>query len=261
MTRRSALITGASSGIGAAFARRLAQEGYDLLLVARREDRLKSLAEDLSALFGIQAEVVVADLSVDADIERLVQRIEQTPQLAMLINNAGFSVVEDFSEIPLDYHLAQLKVHIEASVRLIYAALPVMKARGAGDIINVASIGAYLGMPRVANYTGTKAFLMNFSDGLALEVKKDNIRVQALCPGFTYTEIFESGGVTEKSLSRLPSFIWMSADEVVQQSLLGLKHGKRIVVPGYWNRVYNILQRIRPTGYVIQLISRGMRSG
>lgn len=237
---RTTLITGASSGIGAAFARNLAARGYDLILVARREDRLAALATELVQRHGITAEIIVADLATPAGVMQVEQRINNCASLMMLINNAGTGTIGSFAESNLDAHLAVMRLHMTASVRLIHAALPGMIARRHGAIINVASIGAFLPSAGNVTYNATKAFLVSFSAALNDELHNTGIFVQALCPGFTATEFHDRLGVNRAAI---PRWLWMSADDVAAASLRSLKHGPVVYVPGIRNRALIALFR------------------
>lgn len=242
---KSAVITGASSGIGAAFARRLAAEGYALVLIARRQERLASLATDVRQRFHVSAEVLVADLFKLDDVAQVEQRIAQLDTLDLLINNAGFGVPGPFAAMPLDIHLAMIQVHVLASVRFCRAALPGMIARGSGVIINLSSIGAFIPNPGDATYCATKAYLTVFSEALQTEVHGAGVRVQALCPGFTYTEFHDRPEYAGYDVqSRIPRALWMSADAVVADSLAALKKDRVVCVPGFKNRVLAALGRL-----------------
>lgn len=252
----TALITGASSGIGEAYARQLAAAGYDLALVARREEKLRELAAQYTEQYGVQVDVIPADLTDDDEIERVAEYIAAAENLAMLVNNAGFSRVGYFADLPLDVNLNMLKLHVEVTMRLSHAALAKMRPQRYGTIINVASMGAFMGMPNNATYNATKAFLMNFTEGIALEAKDDNVQVQVICPGFTRTEIFEVAGLEETLNRVVPTFAWMSPDEVVTISLGALARKKTIVIPGYWNKIYWALLVFPPTGYILKRITK-----
>jgi short-subunit dehydrogenase len=225
----TALITGASSGIGKTFARKLAQQGYDLILVARREERLQALAEELRKS-SRNIRIIVADLSQEEGIQKVLDAIRSCEELDLLVNNAGFSVYANFMDVPLEKHLEMIHLHIDATVRFCYAALPKMKERHKGAIINVASFGGFIPMPKNATYNATKAYLISFSDALSYEVAKFGITIQVLCPSFTRTEIFDVAGLPPETIP-IPYFAWMSTDEVVSASLNGLKAKRRIVTP------------------------------
>lgn len=232
LPRGRALITGASSGIGEAYARKLAAQGFDLTLVARRAERLAALAAELSAAHGIAAEALPADLADDQGIERVARYIERRNDLVLLINNAGFGTRGNFIEVELASQLDMIRVHVIASVTLCRAALPGMMARGSGAIINVSSIAAFFPSGGGATYTATKAYLNNFSEALAAEVEGTGVRVQALCPGFTYSGFHDTLEYTGFDRKQVPDALWMSAEQVVDESLAALTGSRVIVVPG-----------------------------
>jgi short-subunit dehydrogenase len=188
----TALITGASSGIGEAFARKLASLGYDLVLVVRRKERLDAIAGDLEGEHPITVEMLPGDLSKDGDISRIEQRIEALDTLTMLVNNAGFGTRDAFAGVGLEKSLAMIQVHVTASTRLVHAAIPGMIARRRGTLINVASPSAFVPLSNNTVYSATKSYLISFSECLLLEVADAGIKVQALCPGLTYTEFHDT---------------------------------------------------------------------
>jgi uncharacterized protein len=239
-SRCAALITGASSGIGEVFARRLAKEGYHLILVARRKDRLEKLASELPS-----SEILVIDLSRDSDLQLVEQRIAAEPQLEFLVNNAGFGVPGCFWEIDREALDKMHRVHIIAIERLTHAALPGMVARGQGSIINVSSVAGFLHTTFAISYCATKAWINRFTEGLHTELKavKSPVRVQALCPGFTCSEFFQSSGM---NIETIPRSLLMRAEDVVEISLQGLKHNKLFVIPGWHNRLFLALYRPLP---------------
>lgn len=236
-TKGTAFITGASSGIGAAFARQLAAQGYNLILVARRLDRLRALADELNQRESVCAEPLTADLTVPADVERLERCIAEHDSLTLLVNNAGFGTVGAFVKVPLAQHLAMIQVHIMATVRLCYAALPKMIQRRQGAIINVSSTAAFL--PTSTTYGSTKAYLNLFSEALQLELRGTGVHVQALCPGLTHTEFHDSPEFQspDNMVQKAPKFMWMSAEDVVATSLRMLGNGSVVCVPGVANRI------------------------
>jgi short-subunit dehydrogenase len=246
-TQEIALITGASSGIGAEFARQLAAKGYNLILVARREARLATLAAELEQAYPITAEVLVADLARPADIERIEQRIAPLKNLAMLVNNAGFGTTGNFAEVEFGPQLDMVHVHVLASTRLCRAALPGMIARGRGAIINVSSIAGLAPMPGNVTYCATKAYLNTFSEALQVELAGTGVQVQALCPGFTITEFHDSPEFEGRSRSRSPKLMWLSAAEVVTTSLDALKRDRVIVIPGLPYKFVAILIYLTPS--------------
>ncbi|MBK8987057.1 MAG: SDR family oxidoreductase [Chloroflexi bacterium] len=232
-----ALITGASSGIGAAFARRLAQAGYNLVLVARREAKLAALADELIRDYAIAAEVLAADLSQMADVARVEQHIANL-DLAFLVNNAGFGTNRgSLLASDLDEQMNMLNLHVQATMRLCRAALPGMTAHGRGAIINVSSIAAFFPSPGDTNYAASKAYMNTFSQALQAEVAGQGIRVQALCPGFTHTEFHDTSAMTGFQKSRVPARMWMTAEQVVDESLRCLGRHQVICVPGRTNQL------------------------
>lgn len=256
---RIALITGASSGIGAAFARHLAAAGYRLVLTARREERLAALAEEIRQQHAVAAEVLPADLACNEGIAHVEQRIANLPPLAMLINNAGFGTSGNFVEVDCAKHLAMIQVHIVASTRLCRAALPAMLNQHRAAIINVSSVAAFLPGPGNANYSASKSYLVTFSKALRTEVAAAGIRVQALCPGFTYTEFHDTAEYAWFDRSMVPKRLWMSADEVVAHSLRALEQSRRVVVmPGFRNRLLVLLYNNNITRSLIAAARRAV---
>jgi hypothetical protein len=234
-TRPLALITGASSGLGAEFARQLVARGYDLVLVARRRERLEALGNELrsrSRSRGIEAQPLVADLIREPDLTAVEHYIAGAENLELLVNNAGFGTKERFTDVDASGQDAMHRLHVMATLRLTHAALVKMMARRKGAIINVSSMAAFA--PRVGNtsYYATKAWMNCFTEGLYLELKAAGspVRVQALCPGFTITEFHDVMGMERKLV---PSRLWMSAEDVVTASLKGLARGKLFVIPGW----------------------------
>lgn len=234
-------ITGASSGIGAAFARALASEGHDLLLIARREDRLRALAEEIQRDRPITVEVLSADLSVPEDIERAAARLSEIPNLELFVNNAGFGASGKFAAADPQVDQRMIHVHVAAAVRLTRAVLPGMIERGHGGVINVSSIAGLMPMPGNITYGSTKSYLNFFSEALHLELRGTGVRVQALCPGFTWSEFHD---VANEDRSVIPSFLWMQPEPVVEESLRGLREDRVIVVPGLVYRMIAWVMRL-----------------
>lgn len=224
----TALITGASSGIGEVFARKLAARGYGLILVARREDRLRTLA---AALPG-HVEVLCADLASEAGLVAVERTIRNCAELELLVNNAGFGTMGRFWESDIAGQIRMHEVHVMATMRLTHAALAGMVPRGRGGVISVSSVAAFGQSAGSVSYCATKAWINSFTEGLDMELRKLNspVRVQALCPGFTVTEFHETLGIDPKVIA---DFLWLKADYVVQESLDGLDRGKVIVVPNW----------------------------
>jgi short-subunit dehydrogenase len=234
---KSAIITGASAGIGEVYARHLAGRGFDLILTARREERLRQLADELSESHGVKVEVVPADLTSAEDLDRLKQVVAATLNLEILINNAGFGVSGPYIEQSIDKHQRMIDLHITATVQLSHAALPGMIERKRGYIINVSSIAAWLPAGAGPGYCASKAYLNSFSTNLHSLVEEQGVKVQALCPGYTYTEFHNSGSYKGDEREKLPKWVWMTAEDVVSYSLEKLDSGKVLVIPGFKNRL------------------------
>jgi hypothetical protein len=232
-----ALITGASSGIGAEFARQLAAKGYSLVLVARREERLTSLAVELENTYAVQAEVLPADLSTDIGVARVEERIASLENLELLVNNAGHGISGRFHKVELEKHLTLVQVHAIASMRLVRAALPAMVERKRGGIINVASLAAIIQLVN-PTYCAAKSFLVGFSRALQNDILDSGVKVQALCPGFTYSEFHDTPEYTGFQRRQLPRFLWLTAETVVAESLRSLERGKVICIPGRRYRLF-----------------------
>lgn len=245
--RPRALITGASSGIGAAFAERLAAKRYHLVLVARRTERLDELAARLRQEHGIEVEVITADLTETADLLRVEARAAAEPKIDLLVNNAGVGSHGAFATLDPDREEREIRLNVVALVRLTRAALPGMIERGRGGIINVASVAGFLPGPFSATYGATKAYVISFSEALYEELRGTGVRVQALAPGFTKTEFQDAASVSK---STIPDAVWSSAEAVVEQSLRGLNQDKAIVVPDIQYKVVSFAVNTLPRGFV-----------
>ena len=227
--RPRALITGGTSGIGAAFANRLAQEGFDLILHGRRQKELVERAKRLESTHGTSVEVVIAELSRNEEMKKVEERINTLERLDMLINNAGYWEPGVFWQHSPDSLQSMIMVHDVAPVRFIRAALPRMLERGKGDIINVSSVGAYFNMITMENYGATKAYLISFTESLHVALMGTGIRVQVLVPGMTATEFHSRLGAdftVEPGKPRRP-------EEVVEQSLRALRKGRVLCIAGF----------------------------
>jgi len=232
MAKPLAAITGASAGLGAVFARKLAARGYDLMLIARREDRLRQVADEAARESGAASQVLAADLSVHDEVSWVADRLAGESRLALLVNNAGFGVHGPLLNEPLEEHERMHRVHIDALFRLTHAALGGMVARRAGAIINVSSVAAFFRSTGSVTYGASKSWINAFTEGLYLELRqgKSPVKVQALCPGFTYTEFHD---VAHVDRGTIPKYLWLSAESVVDASLKGLDKGKLFVVPDW----------------------------
>jgi short-subunit dehydrogenase len=227
-----ALVTGASAGIGTAFAEAIARRGQDLVLTARRTDRLEQIAARLRAESDVEVEVITADLTQESDVVRLEEALSSDDRLTLLVNNAGFGGYRPFVELDPGDAENILAVHVGATIRLTHAALPGMVERGNGSVINIASMLAYSGLlpapplPFRATYAAAKSFVITFSQLLAGEVAHAGVRVMACCPGLVSTEFHDVEGM---DVSHMPQ---MTAEDVVSAALKGLELGETICVPG-----------------------------
>ncbi len=246
MPRTVAAITGASSGIGAVFARRLAPE-HDLLLIARRKDRLEEQAASLAQQYGCRAEILALDLASDDGQTAAAERLQGEDRLILLVNNAGFGSKGWFWESPLEVQEAMHRLHVLATVRLTHAALRNMVPKDRGGVINVASVSAFVRGPGAVSYAATKSWMTVFTEGLYLELKGvgSNVVVQALCPGFTYSEFHDVMGVSRPALAG--SSLWMSPEYVVDQSLEGLGRRQLFVIPNWRYRLITSFLSALPT--------------
>jgi len=227
-SKKIAAITGASSGIGAVYAERFAARGYDLILVARRTDRLEALAAKISKAHGTKVEVLVADLEKDSDVARVEQALAANPAVHVLVNNAGLARLHPVAQAPLEESLSQIALNITALTRLTHAVLPAFVARNEGVIINVASVLALHALPVSSVYSGTKAFVLNFSRGLQSELAETNVKVQAVLPAATATEIWDASGIP---LSALAAETVMTTENMVDAALAGLDNGELVTLP------------------------------
>ncbi len=253
-----ALVTGASSGIGEAFALELAALGMNLLLTARRHDLLQTLAGDLVRRHGIEARALPADLSTPDGLEQLVAAVDaEGVPVHLLVNNAGFGSYGRFDSLPPEREQAQVQVNCASVVRLARACLPAMLERGDGGIINVASTAAFQPTPGMAVYGATKAFVLHFSEALWAENRARGVRVLALCPGGTRTGFFEA--LNDPSMQfRLPQARMMTSERVVAEALRALERGRSYRVNGALNYVATLSTRLGPRGLVARAAARVM---
>jgi short-subunit dehydrogenase len=214
------------------FAKKLAERGFDLILVARRAPRLQEIARELSALLTVNVTTLAADLATESGLRTAEQAIAGCPRLEMLVNNAGFGTLGRFWKTDLAGQETMHRLHVMAAMRLTYAALQGMTARNSGSIINVSSVAAFAHSEGNVSYCATKAWMNSFTEGLSIELHGAGsaVRVQALCPGFTITEFHDTLGIDRH---KIPSYLWMTADQVVTASLRGLERKQVIVVPGW----------------------------
>ena len=224
----TALVTGASSGIGAAYARRLAARGHDLILVARRAERLETLAAELTQNFGVKVRPVIADLATDAGTAEIAAILAEDASIDMLINNAGISRLGATLDLPRAALDDMVAVNITALTRLTHAALPGFVARNRGTIVNIGSVLAFRAPPIASAYSCTKAYVLLFTSGLQEELKDTAVRVQAVLPAGVATEIYDG---TILPLEQIPAELVMAVDAMVDAALVGLDRGERVTLP------------------------------
>jgi len=255
MTRSTALVTGASVGIGAAFARALASRDHDLILVARREDALRALADELTGRHRTRATVIPMDLGAPGAAERLAAEVAARGlTVDVLVNNAGFGLYGPFAEADAQRVTGMLELNVVALTDLTHAFLGPMRERRRGAVVNVASVAGFQAVPGFAAYAASKAYVIGFSEALAEEVRAEGIRVQALCPGTTATEFFEVAGMPPGARSR-----FMTPEAVVEASLEGLARGRTVVVPGPQNWLAAHGGRLLPRAVLTRLAAIATR--
>ena len=253
MVEKTALITGASSGIGKAFATKLASQGYNLILIARRESLLKQVCQELEKKYKIKAEPVFVELSDEKQLRKLEEKLRKSkPEI--LINNAGYNRLFYFHEDSIQEQEKILRTHVLATIRLCHAAIPSMLARKKGIIINTSSISAYYLGPNTNIYSATKAFLHSFTQSLYLELAGTGIQVQSLLPGFTATDFHKKLG----NINSKPRFMsLMRPEQVVEASFSCLKKNKLICIPGFRNKLLILAFRFMPRNLLYKFIMRG----
>lgn len=237
----TALITGATAGLGAEFARQLAEQGHNVVLVARDESRLKAAAAEIERRYGTTAEVLPADLTDDAGVAAVVVRLSDGSRpVDVLVNNAGIGLLKDFDENTIEDEKRHLKLHVQTAMELSHAALQGMLERGSGRIINVASVAAFL--PR-GSYSAAKAWLLTFSRWANLAYAPRGVKVTAVCPGFVHTEFHDRMGM-DKSVA--PGWTWLRPGRVVREGLADNARGKAVSVPTKRYKVLAAAARVLP---------------
>jgi len=254
--RKLAVITGASSGIGAMFARKLAARGYDLLLVARREERLRSLAAELAETYHVKGDFLAADLADVGDRATVAEKIGAAANLGLLVNNAGFGTLGFFADCDVESQIQMHRLHVLATVELTHAALRNLVPRGEGGVINVSSVAGFAQSAGSVSYSSTKGWMNAFTGALyaEMEVQGSRVKMQALCPGFTLSEFHD---VAKVDRGPIPKSLWMTADFVVSESLKGFDQGKLFVIPGWRYKLIAMFMKLLPGSLVRKLSSRG----
>jgi short-subunit dehydrogenase len=255
--RRLCLVTGASAGIGQAFARIYASHGYDLALTARREDRLKALAEDLELRHGVETLVIPADLADPAAPSAILKQIEDHGRVVeALVNNAGYGLRGNFTAAGWPEQAAQLQVMLTAPCELIHRTLPGMASRRFGRIVNVASLAGLIpGAAGAAMYGSIKSFLIKFSQGMHLENLETGVHVSALCPGFTWSEFHDVNHSRKRMNQALPGWMWLGADEVAAAGYEAAEANRAVCVPGAPNKAIAAIVKLVPDEWALALMA------
>ena len=252
----AALVTGASSGIGADMARELAARGHDLALVARREDRMQELADELAERHAVRAETFGCDVAEPEQRARLIGEVaERGLTVEILINNAGFGSGGAFHALDGDGETGMVRTNVEAVVALTSAWLPAMVERRRGAVLNLASLIAFQPIPFQATYGASKAFVLSFTQAVHEEVRGTGVTISALCPGPVRTEFGESGGFGGAD-DRIPSFMWLDSETVARAGIEGLEKGQRVIVPGVVNRLGAFSGHYMPRALLLPLVRR-----
>lgn len=254
---RTALVTGASSGIGEGFARELAARGTGLVLVARRTDRLESLAAQLRERHHVDVEVLTADLTEPDQLRRVEERLADPARpVELLVNNAGFGTTGRFADLPVEGEERQIGLNVLALVRLTHAVLPQMIERRHGGVLNVSSLAGHVSAPFNVTYCATKSYVTTFSESLRGEVAGQGVHVTALCPGFVRTE-FQAKSNT--GTDGVPGFAWLEVEPVVRDALAAVSAGRALCVPGAPYKVAAPFTRVLPRGALRTIVARVWR--
>ncbi|GAF05973.1 SDR family NAD(P)-dependent oxidoreductase [Saccharicrinis fermentans] len=254
--RKTAIITGATSGIGTRFAKTLASQGWDLIITGRRVERLTSLSNEMTRQHHINVQSVVADFSKKDELAHFLDIIDHNTNIELLINNAGFGSIGNYFENDYSKQQEMLNVHITATTKIIYRTVPIMIQNGKGSIINVASLSAFYPGPHSYFYCSTKAFLVTFSECLHIDLSHKNIKIQVLCPGFTNTEFHSRQGISHSDSYIKRRLFWKSPQQVVDKSLRSLGRKKIICIPGYFNRLLLHISKIIPRTWYYRIAEK-----
>lgn len=237
----TALVTGATAGIGASYANLLAKEGFDLILVARDLPRLNQVAKELTKRFGVKTQCIKADLTKPSQLARVEKRVADLKKpIDVLVNNAGFGIKDGFTVSNLDKEQELLDVLVTAPMRLTHAVLPVMVKRNTGIIVNVSSVASFIAG---GTYSAAKSYLTVFSESLHTELRGTNVKISALCPGFTRTEFHSRGRM---KMTALPKFMWLDSDKLVSKSWKHVNANRAISIPGWQYKILSAIARNAP---------------
>lgn len=250
----TALVTGATAGLGAEFARQLAGSGHNLIIVARDETRLAATRDDLAARHGVQVEVLPADLTTEAGCDAVSARVSDAQRpVDVLVNNAGFGMYRVFGAAPLAAEERQLDLNVRAVLRVTHAAVRAMTGRGSGRIVNVSSVAGFVPRGSNATYSASKAWVTMFSEGLAVQLRDSGVTVTAICPGFTRTEFHERANA---DMSRVPERLWLDAADVVRAGLAAAFAGKPVSVPSRQYKSLLLAARLVPRPMLRRVMAR-----
>lgn len=256
--RKSALITGATSGVGKEFAIKLASMGYNLIILGRRAEKLNEVSRYIQDKFNVKVEVKILDLTNDYEFEDFILELEKREDIEFLVNNAGYGADDSFTRDKYSKQLDMAKVHMLVAMKLCHSISKKMKKNKKGYIVNVSSMAGFNVFPSSAMYCSTKAFLISFSQCLAMELAGDNIKVQCLCPGFTRTDFHSKLNMDENKLQNKGLVRWMSAKEVVEISLKSInKKLKVIVIPGFCNKILYFVSKVTPKWIYYKVAIKG----
>ena len=250
---KTAIITGATSGIGSVFAQTLAKRGWNLVLTGRRKERLLELEKELSLAHKVKVRSVTCDLSNNREIDNFLNVIDHCTSIELLVNNAGFGSIGDYFENSYAKQQQMLQVHIVATTRIIHHIVPKMPQNGKSGIINVASLSAFFPAPKSYFYCSSKAFLVTFTECLNIDLATRNIHIQALCPGFTDTEFHSRQGIAHSDSYLKRKLFWKSPQQVVDKSLQSLNKKSVICIPGYFNRILYRINKLLPRTFYYKL--------
>jgi short-subunit dehydrogenase len=257
MEREVAFITGGIKGIGAAFAGYFAAAGYDLIITGRPDDQISPYIESLEEKYNVNVEIIPAELANKEDVTKLEDILKRNNKISILINNAGFGLGKPFWQDDIENLEDMIKVHINAPLRFIYAALPNMIAGKKGVIIHVSSLASFIPIPHDSVYSATKLFQNSFMESLHICFKDEGIKIQVLCPGFVQTDFHRLNKENQQTIKKKKLIPWMQADEVVKISIRNLrKRNKLFVIPGFWNKLVKFIYTVTPSPLYYRLAKK-----